>query len=380
MSAATIEPNPRIVNTDKTALISGLYWEDISTSYPGDYSQFLILAAIAVTVLMVFYPRMKLRWQKCQLLKMNNTNSPVLKCRGLNCECTNLIDAHIIPKGFARFIRGDQHNMTLTLENVARAKKQLGYSDKGILCADCDHKLGELYDDYAINVCRSFQEKHTVLRDNVFELSGVDGDRFARFVLSILWRGSISSLPDYGSVKLGKYENIARDILFGAKPLSSLTDYQVLIARYKSRYFDPIKFYSIPVEAPFNGMHSYGFGLAGFRIMSKLDPKPLQPEWAEFILNGSTVMRGFFIEIESTTEFQKMAQIQVAHINRSLNDLWQKSQQAAPPANLRGSIVNGGIMRLIIQTNGEYEIWIKLPNEEWKIIKQLNEDRISVLL
>lgn len=311
---------------------------------------------------------------------MNNSNTQALKCRGLNCECTTLIEAHIIPKGFARFIRGDQYNMTLTLENVVRAKQQLGYSDKAILCADCDHKLGELYDEYALNVCRSFEEKHIELRENVFELADVDGDRFAKFVLSLLWRGSISSLPDYSSVKLGQYENMTRDVLFGTMPLSSVPDFQVLIQRYTSQHFDPVKFYSIPVQAPFDGMHSYGFGLAGFRITAKLDPKPLQSDWSQFILNGNTAMRGFFIEIESTSEFQKIAQIQVADIKRSLDDLWQKSQQATPPENLKGCIVNGGIVRLIIQAKDEYEIWIKIPNEEWKLIKRLNEDCISVLI
>jgi hypothetical protein len=63
-------------------------------------------------------------------------------CHGLNCSSTDLIEAHIIPKGFARLIRGPGPNVALSIQQVREAKPQLGEFDKNILCASCDHKLG----------------------------------------------------------------------------------------------------------------------------------------------------------------------------------------------------------------------------------------------
>jgi hypothetical protein len=46
---------------------------------------------------------------------------------------------------------------------------------------------------------------HKIVRPGVFELVDVDGEKFAKFVLAVLWRASISSRPDYANVSLGPY-------------------------------------------------------------------------------------------------------------------------------------------------------------------------------
>ena len=231
-----------------------------------------------------------------------------MNCHGLNCTNHSLIKAHIIPEGFGRFIRGEAANIKMTPERGREAKPQLGEYDPEILCETCDNVLG-LDDEYALDVCRRFETEHRNLGQNVFDLPDTDCERFCKFVLSVVWRASISHRPSFTSVDLGPYEERARDVLFGASPLSGLHAFEVLLQRYRSAYMDTTKWYFYPVRQPFGELNAYGFGLAGFRIVAKLDNRPFAETFRPFILNRSGVFRGFFVRLEECSEFESMAKM-----------------------------------------------------------------------
>jgi hypothetical protein len=235
------------------------------------------------------------------------------QCRGPNCKSTELIKAHIIPAGFGRLIKGDGPNMTVSLEKVSTAKAQLGEFDPGILCKDCDHALG-IFDDYAVEVCESFERKHRRLPDRLFEMDNFDGDKFAKFVLAVLWRASISKRKSFSQVALGPYENTARDVLFGRMALQQLHAFEVLVQRYESEHIDLKGIYSLPVRSPFGELNAYGFSLTGFRILAKLDNRPINQQFRPFTINGNNILRGFFIEFEKTQEWTKIKEIAGRHL------------------------------------------------------------------
>jgi hypothetical protein len=132
-----------------------------------------------------------------------------------------LIDAHIVPRGFARdTMDGYPHNLKISPTNVHST--QHGVYDPAILCGTCDALLGKL-DDYALDVCRRFPKERVDLGDGTFEMANIDGDAFAKFVLAVLWRASISSRPEFRNVALGPYESQACEVIFGAKPLNAMS-------------------------------------------------------------------------------------------------------------------------------------------------------------
>lgn len=237
-------------------------------------------------------------------------------CNGLNCSRTDLIEAHIIPKGFARIIRGPGPNMALSVRKVREAKPQLGEFDRHILCADCDQKLGS-FDDYAIDVCRHFERRHLRLPNDVFEYPAFDGEKFTKFVLAVIWRASLSKRDVFREVSLGPYDDQTRDVLFGAKPLRSLKAFEVLVQRYTSEHLDMKGIYSFPRRGPFMNLNAYQFMLSGFRILAKFDRRPLDPEWTHFVTNSARTMRGFFIEFEKTPEFEGVKEVAVNHLMRT---------------------------------------------------------------
>ncbi len=225
-------------------------------------------------------------------------------CRGFGCTSTDLIDAHIIPAGFARLVRGPDHTIKVTMRSAGRAKQQLGEFDRTILCSACDNKLG-VYDNYALGALSSFSRKHTMTPQGIAELA-VDGDKIAKFVLAVLWRASISSREAFSAVRLGPYEDMARDVLFDVRLLSGFRQFSVFFDRYRSKKIDVENFYLSIGRIRVEGLNAYMFSLAGFRITAVLDARNLPSGLSALAVNGSSTLRTPMVELETTTEFGTM--------------------------------------------------------------------------
>jgi hypothetical protein len=128
-----------------------------------------------------------------------------------------LIKAHVIPEAFLALPSAEDGPAKIisTTPGFFPKRTLSGIYDDKILCQSCDGELGKL-DQHAV-------EK--VLRgQNVVEI-GTDNQRYARqygdadaelvnkFIISVLWRASISSHYFFARVKLGPYEGIIRDML-----------------------------------------------------------------------------------------------------------------------------------------------------------------------
>jgi len=225
-------------------------------------------------------------------------------CRGYRCTSTDLIDAHIVPRGFARAVMGIYTSNRLISINNVRSTHH-GVFDRGILCSGCDGKLGDL-DNYALTVCRRFRRERIIRDDGLFELTSVDGDLFATFILSVLWRASVSTRIEVSKVSLGSYEARAGEIIFGAKLLASLPDYQLLVGRYlRTGKFNPAGHFTYPARMT-RGLNGWYFALNGFRILAKLDAAALPAEIGPAIVNGNDRLIGSFMNYESTTEGQSV--------------------------------------------------------------------------
>jgi len=236
------------------------------------------------------------------------------QCHGFGCRSRDLIEAHIVPKGFARFIRQAHHNVILTKERTRRTP-QLGVSDWNILCSKCDGWLGR-YDDALLNAAKNFRRLHHNA-GLVWELPDVNPDEFAKGLFAILWRASLSQRDHFAPFTLGRYQDIVRDIIFGAKAFCESPALSLLVQRYTSKRFDPSKFYTDPSLAPFMGLEAGGLGLAGFRFLAKFDDHPLDPGYANFDVTRCGIVRGLYMEVEKTPEFEHISQMVAASIRRS---------------------------------------------------------------
>jgi hypothetical protein len=138
-------------------------------------------------------------------------------------------------------------------------------------------------------------------------MPGADGNALCKFVLAVLWRGSISLRPECSHVRLGPYENRVRDVLFGARPLSDLWEFELLVLRLRETAKFQARFiYTFPTFDNSTGVNRWGFVAGGFRFVCKIDKRPwsgIPPEYLKrAVVNGNNRLFGMFVDFEETIE------------------------------------------------------------------------------
>jgi hypothetical protein len=248
------------------------------------------------------------------------------KCHGLRnglpCQATDLCDAHIVPRAFARDVRRDQWIIAIGAdERIRKPKAQDGVFDPGILCRDCDHFLGE-FDQYGIEFCRDFSARAKRMV-NGWEVRNTDTKRLAKFILAVLWRASISSRPEFSVVRLGPYENRARDILFGVRRLSGPA-FEVMLHRLESAGVNVEAQFTLPEPLqkhwPVNG---YAFMLGGMYILAKVDQRLFPRPWRPYVVTDEPIVRGTYQKFEETGQYRVIAKrILNAHMRGLAGSQW----------------------------------------------------------
>jgi hypothetical protein len=101
--------------------------------------------------------------------------------------------------------------------------RQSGGYDKYILCGNCDNKVIGRLERYASlalygGIELTIESSEAQNKSRYINVKGIDYQKFKLFLLSILWRVSISKLPIFKNVKLGVHENILRDKIYLNSP------------------------------------------------------------------------------------------------------------------------------------------------------------------
>ena len=188
-----------------------------------------------------------------------------------------------MPRSIGRHVQGQSGPNLLVSQTRYTKALPLGLYDPNILCERCDGLLNTRYDDPAFKLLKTFSRlpKVTAGVNAYFEIKGVDCDLLCGFVLSILWRYAISNLSDASEVRLGPYEDRARDVLWGVKRLASFPEFQVVCQRYTIGPVDTDKMYSSPVRMKDLEFNSYGFSMLGFHFLAKVDRRPFPSIFAQ---------------------------------------------------------------------------------------------------
>lgn len=141
-----------------------------------------------------------------------------------------LIKAHIIPDFMYQRLYDTNHQITqfcLTETKYHKKKIPTGIYDKNILCKECDSNIIGPLEKYAsiviyggaVKIEEEPKYQRMISQHNLESLliSNVDYNKFKLFLLSILWRGSISSNKLFDDVKLCKEqeEEIRKMLLNG---------------------------------------------------------------------------------------------------------------------------------------------------------------------
>ena len=214
------------------------------------------------------------------------------------------------------------------LVSPSRYTKRLphGLFDPAILCEKCDGFLNTQYDDPALELLKTLDLRLSKLRvpaasDAYFEHRGSNCELICGFVLSILWRYSISRLRDAADVDLGPYQDRAREVLWGVKSLGDIPEFEVICQRYTPGSVDTRKMYSSPVDMRGPDFFSYGFSMIGFHFIAKVDRRPFPPVYRPFVLAGN-LFRGYYVNFHETPQGQGARDMVAAARRRQARTKW----------------------------------------------------------
>lgn len=209
-------------------------------------------------------------------------------CR-LCLEDKDLIsNSHIIPDFMYQDLYDEKHRMIRTVGlNVRTARKiQTGEKESGLLCVKCDNEILGSLERYASRVL--FTGEESIRVKNVLHPDGqltstlcedLNYVKFKLFLLSLLWRASISKNAFFSHVHLGPLEESVRRMIFGNDPQGQM-DFPCLVSSW---LHDQRRMASAVISSPRriqgeNGGTRYIFQIGQFLLMffvSKSD----RPDW-----------------------------------------------------------------------------------------------------
>jgi hypothetical protein len=215
----------------------------------------------------------------------DNKSFPICRLCGKNeASCK----AHIIPRKFYHRMRsGAPHLAVVDPQNPQRRlTSQSGIHEQGLLCSECDGKIG-LLDNYAYTILPEFPDKTKIhplpiLKNmSIVDMGEIDLPRFFQFAVSLAWRAGISSHPFFEWVKLGSYEERLRQYLLAgiATPKPEIS---VLVNLFQPPEFEKIMPH--PNSAKFSGRNVIVFYLYPWKLVIKLDRRPFDDSLNKMVL------------------------------------------------------------------------------------------------
>lgn len=212
------------------------------------------------------------------------------------CLCLlerKLIDAHIIPKFFFRYLYPNEkiEGKPLLLVNSSGGRflsSRIGPYDKNILCQECDNKIGE-YDDYAKKIFIDKWPTTNTNDDRVIILQNIDYKRLKLFLLSLLWRASISGHDIFSKVNIGPFEDVLRDMIRNNNPGGPL-EFPIIITQFSQGDLpeDVGKNIQDPIRERIDGINFVSFYLPKFyKIYIKVDKRDSPIMTIDRVLNNN---------------------------------------------------------------------------------------------
>jgi len=245
------------------------------------------------------------------------------------CGQSPTIEAHLMPKALARYVGRDQpRNISISKDRIKTGS--LGEYDPDILCRTCDQILGKL-DEVAFNLCRNFARDHVRKPGRLFVNPRIDGQAISKFILSVLWRCSVSNRRRIANFNIKEHEKAIEDILFHGKPLEEFTGLQIYLMAWKARRNDPSKVFTYPERLNLPGKDIVSFLIPRFRVNVIFNGGVENPDvLKQLAVNYSKVARGFFIPFEDSAELNAMRETVESLTRQGKNSISRRATAPAP--------------------------------------------------
>lgn len=191
--------------------------------------------------------------------------------------------SHIAPNFLYKELRDEKNTFIKGRLSDKKAQTvQSGFYEPNLFCKECDNEILSRLENYASKVLYGGSIKGLTLHREINQhgvdsvvCNGVDYTKFKLFLLSLLWRFSISSDDFYSHVDLGEHEEIIRKMILN-NDAGEAMDYPCAITSYRNHPDLPIQIMSQPLKHTHDGCICYSFVMCGvlynFYITKSLIP------------------------------------------------------------------------------------------------------------
>lgn len=155
------------------------------------------------------------------------------RCR-LCLETLPLCESHALPNSLFKYILRKNSGKAIVVSDDADTLVQYSSDtwDDELLCAGCEKDLNERFDAYGLAVFRG-REGSTLAEPAGVRFLRTDRRRLRMFFISVLWRISVSSHPNYSNIDLPfHWEEDLRNALHLKQPIP---DSRYTVAIYKMK-------------------------------------------------------------------------------------------------------------------------------------------------
>jgi len=184
-----------------------------------------------------------------------------------------------------------------------------GIYDSNILCKECDNKILGSLESYSKIILWGGNGKpksyHSVdieadqSNNKLLHISNIDYNKFKRFLLSILWRASISKQDIFKRVSLGIHEDRIRDMILENNP-GHEDDYAVGLILLTPNKTCPTKIICDPQLLKTEKSLSYLFLINGFIINYKIEGSKFDDIYSQIAIKEDNTMDVIVLNEEET--------------------------------------------------------------------------------
>jgi hypothetical protein len=232
------------------------------------------------------------------------------KCRLCEKE-VQLIKAHVIPEAFLALPAAEDGAAKIMSAATGFFPKRTltGIYDDKILCQPCDCELGKL-DQHAVEKIQRGQDLVEIRSGNqtyARQYRDADAELVEKFIVSVLWRASISSHYFFNRVKLGPYEAIIRDMLLGHSPEGGRV--QTVLAEFDKEDCSILN----PHQTRTDGVRFWVIYANRYVLYTKTDQLKTPSGLAELVLKKGSVVTSVVRPWEGSKEYPSLARLAAAN-------------------------------------------------------------------
>jgi hypothetical protein len=217
-----------------------------------------------------------------------------------------LINSHIIPKSFWNIQKQGAEPLAVLSNRPGwrPVRSPIGEYDNNILCEQCDNQLGlfdqHVYEKLVLDLGAPLLHHGTPLG---FTYSNSDPILVKKFILSLVWRASISSRDYFCRISLGPYEDIFRNSFMGNE--TSNDEISCLISEFDQR---DVAFLN-PQYSRMDGVKFAVVFANRFTFYAKVDKKSLPEFFRQSEIKQGNSVTSILRDWEGSKQQQAMRQL-----------------------------------------------------------------------